>query len=83
MFNTQNDHFSRIFIEIGNQMQYRKKETNSNLYMEMKVFEPRHEISNNMVCATSKGSDQPAHTQNDTLLEITCRESFDYKQCSP
>ena len=23
-------------------------------------FEPRHEISNNVVCATSKGSDQPA-----------------------
>ena len=26
------------------------------------IFEPRHEISNNVVCATSKGSDQPAHT---------------------
>ena len=25
-------------------------------------FEPRHEISNNVVCATSKASDQPAHT---------------------
>ena len=25
------------------------------------VFEPVHEISNNVVCATSKGSDQPAH----------------------
>ena len=24
--------------------------------------EPRHEISNNVVCATSKASDQPAHT---------------------
>ena len=24
--------------------------------------EPRYEISNNVVCATSKGSDQPAHT---------------------
>ena len=24
-------------------------------------FEPRHEFSNNVVCATSKGSDQPAH----------------------
>ena len=24
--------------------------------------EPRHEISNNVVCATSKGSYQPAHT---------------------
>ena len=26
--------------------------------------EPRHEISNNMVCATSKGSDQPAHMRS-------------------
>ena len=25
-------------------------------------FEPVHEISNNVVCATSKASDQPAHT---------------------
>ena len=27
------------------------------------IKEPRHEISNNVVCATSKGSDQPAHTR--------------------
>ena len=26
-------------------------------------YEPRHKVSNNMVCATSKGSDQPAHTR--------------------
>ena len=26
--------------------------------------EPRHEISNNAVCATSKGSDHPAHTRS-------------------
>ena len=25
---------------------------------------PQHEISNNVVCATSKGSDQPAHTRS-------------------
>ena len=25
--------------------------------------EPRHEISNNVVCATIKGSDQPARTR--------------------
>ena len=30
----------------------------------MKIeFEPVHEISNNVVCATSKASDQPAHTR--------------------
>ena len=27
-------------------------------------YEPRHEISNNVVCATSKGSDQPAPTRS-------------------
>ena len=26
------------------------------------IIEPQHEISNNVVCATSKGSDQPART---------------------
>ena len=26
--------------------------------------EPRHEIPNNVVCATSKASDQPAHTRS-------------------
>ena len=26
-------------------------------------YEPWHEISNNVVCATSKGSDQPVHTR--------------------
>ena len=30
----------------------------------MTLNEPRHEISNNMVCATSKASDQPAHTRS-------------------
>ena len=28
------------------------------------AFETRHEISNNVVCATSKASDQPAHTRS-------------------
>ena len=28
------------------------------------IFEPRREISNHVVCATSKGSDQPAHTRS-------------------
>ena len=29
-----------------------------------KANEPQHEVSNNVVCATSKGSDQPAHTRS-------------------
>ena len=28
------------------------------------LFEPLHEISNCVVCATSKASDQPAHTRS-------------------
>ena len=28
------------------------------------INEPRHDISNNVVCATSKGSDQPEHTRS-------------------
>ena len=28
------------------------------------LYEPRHEISNNAVCATSKAYDQPAHTRS-------------------
>ena len=28
------------------------------------IIEPRHEISNNVVCGTSKSSDQPAHTSS-------------------
>ena len=27
-------------------------------------YEPQHEISNNVVCGTSNGSDQPAHTRS-------------------
>ena len=28
------------------------------------IIEPRHEITNNLVCVTSKASDQPAHTRS-------------------
>ena len=28
------------------------------------AFEPQHEISNNVVCAASKASYQPAHTRS-------------------
>ena len=28
------------------------------------IIEPRHEISNNVVCTTSKASDQPGHTRS-------------------
>ena len=28
------------------------------------IYEPEHEISNNVVCATSQASDQPAHMRS-------------------
>ena len=31
---------------------------------DVSAFEPRHEISNNVVCMTSKALDQPAHTRS-------------------
>ena len=34
------------------------------LFTRILINEPRHEISNNVVCATSKGSNQPAHTRS-------------------
>ena len=37
------------------------------------TFEPPHEISNDVLCETSKGSDQPAHTHDHSLCK-----SFEY-----
>ena len=28
------------------------------------IYEPRHEVSNNVVCATSKALDQPVHMRS-------------------
>ena len=36
------------------------------------AFELQHEISNNVVCATSKGSDQPVHTRR-LIRAFACR----------
>ena len=33
-------------------------------YVEQTTFEPRHKISNNVVCATSRASDQPVYTRS-------------------
>ena len=42
---------------------FEKKLDDKNLPSMQEVkFEPVHEISNNVVCAISKASDQPAHT---------------------
>ena len=39
------------------------------------TYKPWHEISNNLVCATSKGSDQPAHTRS-LIRAFACRLSI-------
>ena len=36
----------------------------STLHVGADTYEPVHEISNNLVCATSIASDQPAHTRS-------------------
>ena len=40
----------------------------------MFIFEPGHEIFNNVVCATSKASDQPAQTRS-LIRAFACRLS--------
>ena len=36
------------------------------------IIEPKHDISNNVVCATSKGSDHPAHMRSLTRAFASC-----------
>ena len=38
--------------------------------------EPVHEISNNVVCVTSKASDQPAHTRSLIRAFASCLSSL-------
>ena len=38
----------------------------------LKKIELQHEISNNVLCATSKASDQPAHTRS-LIRVFACR----------
>ena len=40
------------------------KDYTTNKFTNSKLNEPVHEISNNLVCATSKASDQPAHMRS-------------------
>ena len=41
------------------------------MFYEENKIEPVHEISNNVVCAISKASDQPAHTQSMMVKLLT------------
>ena len=39
---------------------------------DLTIFELQHKISKNVVCATSKGSDQPAHTHSLIRVFASC-----------
>ena len=41
------------------------------------LYEPRREISNNVVCTTNKTSDQPAHMRN--LISLSLEYSMTVK----
>ena len=55
----------QLIIEISEQLQILNKtgqmDTAEIEIFECCIFESGHEISNNVVCATSKASDQPGH----------------------
>ena len=53
-------------VRISNRIVLTKHNGNSNV-----LNEPRHEISNNVVCATNKASDQPVHTRNLTRAFVS------------
>ena len=64
-----------IGVEVNSEAGHRRQDMKNMILMRYfpyllsgNVYEPRHEISNNVVCATSKASDQPAHTQSDQSL---------------
>ena len=55
-----------VLVNDVNQQQATEEPTTSVLlYEQLRIpYEPVHEISNNVVSATSKASDQPAHTRS-------------------
>ena len=53
----------RTYHIVGNLMHWLIFEIASGS-LSVSIFEPRYENSNKVVCATSKGSDQPAQTRS-------------------
>ena len=41
------------------------------------MFESRHDISNNVVYATNKASDQPAH-ENSLTVKLPTKQNFEF-----
>ena len=49
-----------VHTDMDRKLQSMKSQENANAW----TYEPLHEISSNVVCATSKASDQPAHMRS-------------------
>ena len=64
----EQNNFSNVVIHAVMTLDIRHIQVLYTMYFKISVIftpnEPRHEISNNVVCATSKCSDQPAHTHS-------------------
>ena len=57
--------YTLLRSELAAKYKQKTQKHEEQLHPEMgKLFESVHEISNNVVCATSKASDQPAHTRS-------------------
>ena len=52
-----------LFLNPFNELNKHEQSFNYSYNLLNILTEPVHEISNNVVCATSKASDQPAHTR--------------------
>ena len=55
-------HYSEGTLIVNEILTYTGIDIEQILFSSETLIEPQHEISNNVVCATSKGSDKPAHT---------------------
>ena len=62
----------------GNTDLEKRVHKNHFLILDQNIYEPRHEISNNVVCATSKGSDQPAHMRSLIRAFASCLNILEY-----
>ena len=66
---------SKHMFELGREVDDVTMRQELMMMMSNSPNEPVHEISNNVVCATSKASDQPAHTRS-LIRAFACRLSI-------
>ena len=63
------------YLRLGAQSRRLKVRKWTNIQTKSLTYEPRHDISNDVVYATSKASDQPAHTRS-LIRAFACRLLF-------